>query len=53
MDKREVFKDKVLDVLLVCPAIAKDVIHTGYLMNSTEHKRNRHPFKKTKQLSNS
>lgn len=41
MVKREVFKEKVLDVLLVCSVIAKDVKHTGYLMNNTEHKRNR------------
>lgn len=44
---REVFKEKVLDVLLVCPVIAKDAIHTGNVMNSTEHNRNR-PLKKKK-----
>lgn len=49
---KEVFKEKVLDLLLVHPVIAKDVIHTGYLMNSSEHKRNR-PLLKKKQLLNS
>lgn len=43
---KEVFKEKVLDLLLVCPVIAKDVIHTGYLMNNSEYKRNRPLLKK-------
>lgn len=43
---KEVFKEKVLDLLLVCPVIAKDVIHTGYLTNSSEYKRNRPLLKK-------
>lgn len=40
MVHRDLFKEQVLDTLLVRPVIAKDVKHTGYLMNSTEHKRN-------------
>lgn len=49
MNGQEVFKEKVLDILLLCPVIAKDVVHTSYLMNSSEHKRNR-PLLKTKRF---